>query len=788
MPRCTFLQFNVHRIAHYAKDLLFSSLIGSLWLLSMPSSAFAQSMAVLPDGRTLTNISGSLDCSADCEITGNSRSGDNLFHSFSRFNVLEGVTATFEDGGAANIFTFVADEASIINGTLGVTGAGNANFFLLNPNGIVFGPSAELATAGSFLASTAENILFSDDWQFGAVGTTPSPLLSISRPIGLQFGSSPGAIVNQSRSTPYVTSLGTPAFVGLQVPGGKTLAFLGGDILLEGGSLTADSGQVTVGSVAGRSQLSIAPDLSVGYEGATGFLDVSITQQGRVDASGNRGQVAIRSRHLSLSSGASIANFIVGLQQPGSITIETEESVTLDRSSILFPRSAGLVSEGVSLDIHTRQLRLENGSLILGATLGGIGNGGQVNINASESVEMFGAGVSSPNYIATSSINSVGRGGDIDIRTRRLALADGSRIESVAGGAGGGGDIVINAREQIDVKGASPASTASPAAILLSILGLTLAPTTNEPAVSGILATSGLAEVDSTGITGAGGSLTLDTGVLLVSDRAQVAVSSFGAGDSGDLEVTARSIQLDSGGQLAAAAPFSDGGDVRLRGLETLILKGGSQVSTSAGTGDGGNISIDADFVIADLLADSDIIARATDGRGGNIEVNTLGLYGIVPRRAIAGNRTNDIDASSDFGVSGETAINEVISQVDLAFTTLASRPVDTALTVTQRCGASGNRFVVTARGGLPITPAGVMEPQASMVDLGGDFTSASGADATLAATLGTEFALNNTEAESDRLVEAKEWRVNQSGEVVLSEHAGQNASVDLFSASDCTG
>jgi large exoprotein involved in heme utilization and adhesion len=59
-------------------------------------------------------------------------------------------------------------EASVINGLLQVTGS-NANLYLMNPAGIVFGANARLDVAGSFTATTANGIGFGDRW-FNAVG------------------------------------------------------------------------------------------------------------------------------------------------------------------------------------------------------------------------------------------------------------------------------------------------------------------------------------------------------------------------------------------------------------------------------------------------------------------------------------------------------------------------------------------------------------------------------------------------------------------------------------------
>ncbi|WP_428850491.1 filamentous hemagglutinin N-terminal domain-containing protein [Nostoc sp. DedVER01b] len=121
-------------------------------------------------------------------IEGGVQRGSNLFHSFAEFNVNNGQRVYFANPtGIADIFSRVTGgNASNILGTLGVNGA--ANLFLLNPKGIIFGPNAQLDIQGSFLATTANSFQFPDGSKFSATNPQAPPLLTMSVPVGVQYG------------------------------------------------------------------------------------------------------------------------------------------------------------------------------------------------------------------------------------------------------------------------------------------------------------------------------------------------------------------------------------------------------------------------------------------------------------------------------------------------------------------------------------------------------------------------------------------------------------------------
>ncbi|MBO9998208.1 MAG: filamentous hemagglutinin N-terminal domain-containing protein [Cyanobacteria bacterium SID2] len=620
-----------------------SSLSPSTLALAIFSIATPVTAQIVPDATLLENSTVTLE-GETFRIQGGTAAGNNLFHSFEEFSIPENATALFEnDAGIETIFSRITgNNISRIEGILETQGA---SLFFLNPNGIIFGRNAQLKIGGSFVATTADSIQFADGSEFDA--RQPSPLLSVSAPLGLQFGETPGSITNTSQaSVEGLNSINLPT--GLTVNSNNSLIFAGGDLLFEGGNATNFGGRIELGSVAGSGTVSlnaVSNGYRLGYDGIDQFGTIRLSENSVVDASGlhasdsnpemGSGDIQIRSGQLFISdSGITSSTFdadggtfvisaatidLTGDVQPGSENGSESGELPLLESAGLFSQTQGSGNAG-NLFIDTIDLSIRNGAQISTGTAAS-GNGGDLRISA-DTVLVDGIGISIDGTRRSSILSQVqpletiefqatGNAGNIVIETRELLVCDGGIVGAMTMGYGDGGNISI-AADLVEVRGIEQNFQETR-------LDVGAVPSRQvEPAN-----------------LGAPGDLTIEASELRVSDRASIVASTRGAQPGGDINVNVDRLALDSGGQIQAIAfGTGDGGNVTVTAHESIDLVGTSPdynsptsiVVQSQGriqpdmAGNGGNLNISTGRL---TVRDGAAISADTfaAGNGGRVTV-----------------------------------------------------------------------------------------------------------------------------------------------------------------------
>ncbi|WP_414589851.1 filamentous hemagglutinin N-terminal domain-containing protein, partial [Scytonema sp. PCC 10023] len=405
---------------------------------------------ITPDGTLPNNSNVQLEGNTRI-ISGGTQAGSNLFHSFSEFSVPTNSTALFKNAAdIQNIISRVTGNSiSNIDGLIRANGT--ANLFLMNPNGIIFGQNARLDIGGSFFATSANSMKFADGFEFSAKNPQPTPLLTISVPIGLQFGANPGLIQVQGNGqgardfdSPIIDTQDA-----LRVQPDKTLALIGGDINLEGATLKTAGGRIELGSVAENNLVSLTPTnkgFALGYGGVQNFGNIQLSQQATVDASGEGGgDIQVQGRRVTVTNGSHIETSTLGAKQGGDLVVNAIESVEASGLSSglaaqVYPKATG--SAG-NLTINTRELLVRDGATVSSST-SGAGKGGDLTVNA-QTVELIGESADSLSFLSSNS-EATGNAGNLTINTRELLVRDGAGVSTGAQNAGKGGDLTVIAQ------------------------------------------------------------------------------------------------------------------------------------------------------------------------------------------------------------------------------------------------------------------------------------------------------------------------------------------------------
>jgi filamentous hemagglutinin family protein len=558
-------------------------------------------------------------------ITGGVNLGQNLLHSFTDFSVPTGGAATFDNSlGKQSIITRVTGgNFSDIDGLVNTQGA---NFFLLNPNGIVFGTNAQLNVGQTFVGSTANGIELVDgggntfnflanqsrDGQLLTIN--PNALFNVSRlNMGATLPNGQG-IVNYGTIAPnndnqYVGLIGGNVTLDGQYGGGKIIA-LGGRVDVGGlnsvGTITTnDKGLLFGGNDLIRGDVTIINTAGISVL-ANKKIDVSSTTLAPQSYIGSNINISANDLQINNNSGFfGGVNYSDGTPnlKIGDININTTGAVTINNGQIGNVILPGGVENAGDIKIVARSLSLNNGSTIQAPT-GGKGNAGNIDIETTGDITLFGYINQSETPLGTSFLPS--------------------GISTTTYGEGNAGSILINTKGKLSLTNNSGILSAISAVALNPTLDfvnpVTINVARNSPGIT--IKAQELELINSGNISssnygqGNGGDINITTqGNINISNQSSISTTTFqptlenGKGNAGDINITLSTGNLNIIGTTNSSV---------LQGTDTNALS--SINSSTYGFGDAGKIKINANQGKISIANGGGIFSQITATAVGNSE------------------------------------------------------------------------------------------------------------------------------------------------------------------------
>ncbi len=573
--------------------------------------------------------------------------------------------------------------------------------------------------------------------------------------------------------------------------------------------------------------LAITATESVTVDRGTAPLATYISADVNREAEGVGGSLTISTGTLSVRGGAFISTSTFGAGDAGAMAIEASKSVEVvgtspdgsARSNISARVREGAAGDGGLLGIKTGTLSVRDGALVSADTEGN-GEAGALIVQASELVEVVGTAAdgTASAIAARVAVDAEGVGGLLGIETKRLSVRDGASVSTSTSGLGDAGDLVIVATDSVEVVGISRDGSL-PSGILarvgenaegdggilsmetgrLSVRdGGQISTSTFGAGDAGILsvvasksvevvgASSALASSAQATSTGAGGFLSINTPYLLVDREAFVIVSDLaGEQGAGSLEITAGTIRVDNKGLISASAETGAEANIRLTATSIQLLNGGQIEANAFNDATGGNITIKTASLIG--FPGTNILANAQQ-KGGRIDINAQSIFGF---RALSRSEVQRLTGSEDLrefdpardlpdtaniiaistdnpdlNLSGEVTLTTPNVDPSQGIVTFAIAPIDASRLVVQRCSADalrGNEFIITGRGGIPLTPADLLRDYRLLENLGNP--TPKGANESVPSS---SRATPDRAAEAGELQEASGWNIAPDGKVTL--------------------
>ncbi|AFY55263.1 filamentous hemagglutinin family N-terminal domain protein [Rivularia sp. PCC 7116] len=502
---------------------------------------------------------------------------------------------------------------------------------------------------------------------------------------------------------------------------------------------------------------------------------------------GIAGNIDIVTNQLNLTDNSQANVSSQGNGSAGSLLVKANNVFLRNTAEIAAKTNESGTDGHISLDI-LNNLELSN-SLISASTING--EAGDIDINATNSVKL------SDSSMIASEAKGTGVAGELRITTNQFTMTN-SQANVSSRNNGVAGDILINANNLNlfqDAKISATTESGEGGNITLNMMN-NLSVNSSQITASTIDGIGGdliINATESINLTGKGGLLVqasnggeagfieANTNQFDVLDNSEINVSSK-LGQAGYLEIIANNLFL-SEGKLTAETGVGEGlesGNITLNIQDLLWMQNDSLISAEAfDIANGGNITINnpQGFVIGLTFENSDIIANANQGNGGNIDITTQNIFGLGFRAQ----RTlkSDITASSKFGVNGEVTVNQLDENSAHQLINLPSTLVQNAKIKAGCAASAGNNFIIRGKGGLPQSPNDLFDGNTMLVEL---------ADLVVAAESASNISVENVNSTNidnreNQIIEATGWVKDADGNLLFIAK-GTSEDSAIYSAS----
>jgi filamentous hemagglutinin family protein len=529
--------------------------------------------------------------------------------------------------------------------------------------------------SGNVIINSFGNLSFNNSSiQSDTKGSDPAGNVTVSSPGIIIFNDS--QIISNTSSTGQAGSISVTAGESIDIAGTNSGLFA----------------QTTNAGAAGNITLK-APQMTLQQD-----AQISTTATATSTNRDRGGSITLNASNLYLAGTVGVFAETQGQTPAGTLILnpyqnQPDLNITLTPSSKISASTSGSGNGGDLILTAPRSITI-SGPGQLAVETSGIGNAGNISVTAPQLTLSNGVELSA-------SSSSQGKAGDIRITATAFDLLTGARVSSSTSDRGAAGNITVNASDRLTLTGTG----------------------------SGFFAST------DRNSTGSGGSITLNSGNLTLTESSQISAQSLGLGKAGDITITTNGLLNGNNSNIITEAQ-SSGGDIQIFAGD-IRLRGDSDITTNVSNGTGGNITLTADSIIA--LDDSDILSFAQQGRGGNIALNTPAFFGqnYRPGSPAPWDSNDRVDINASGTVSGLITLPDV-SFLQNGLNQLPSTQIDTNALLANSCiirtKNKNNSFYITGSSSLPLRPGdtpvtpyptGALQPIPSTVARSPDISSA---------------------------------------------------------------